>query len=61
MCINNNADGKLQVLISFFKISVATQKSFLENYRQFGHAPSKCFASPVLTTSLRFELDISGQ
>jgi len=66
MCINNNAVinnnyGKLQVLISLFKINLATRKGFLEINRQFGYAPSKCFASPVLTTSARFELDISKQ
>jgi hypothetical protein len=45
--INNNY-GSLQDLILLFKIFMGTRKSFFEIYRQFGHAPSKRFASPGL-------------
>jgi hypothetical protein len=38
----------VQNLISLFKIPMGTRKNFLEIYRQFGHAPSKIFASRVL-------------
>jgi hypothetical protein len=45
--INNNY-RRLQDLILLFKTPMATRKNFFEIYRQFGHAPSKSFASPVV-------------
>jgi hypothetical protein len=51
---NNNKEmisdnyGRLQDLILLFKIRVGTRKCLFEIYRQFGHAPSKRFASPEL-------------
>ena len=45
--INNNY-GRLKYLIFLFKIPMGTQKDFFEIYRQFGHAPTKRFASPAL-------------
>ena len=46
--INNNY-GRLQDLILHFKIPTGThKKKCLEIYRQFGHVPSKRFASTVL-------------
>ena len=48
--INNNY-GTLKELILIFKIPMDTRKVFFEIYRQFGHAPSKTFASPGLTHS----------
>ena len=38
----------LNYLILLFKIPMGTRKNFFEIYRQFGHAPSKAFVSPVL-------------
>jgi hypothetical protein len=45
--ISNNY-VRLQDLIVLFKIAMGTQKNFFEIYTQFGHAPSKRFASPVV-------------
>jgi len=53
MCIINNNNNKiinnyerLQDLILVLKILLGAQKNFFEVYREFGHAPSKRFASP---------------
>jgi len=53
MCINNNAVinnnyGRLQYFIMHFKIAMGTRKNFFEICIQFGHAPSKWFASPAI-------------
>jgi hypothetical protein len=45
--INNNY-GRLQDHILFFKIPIGRRKHFFHICRQFGHAPSKSFASPGL-------------
>ena len=45
--INNNY-GRLQDLILLFKIPMGKRKNFFERYKQFGHTPSKRFASPDL-------------
>jgi hypothetical protein len=45
--INNNY-GRRQDLILLFKIPKGLRKNFFEMYRQFGHTPSKRFASPSL-------------
>ena len=37
-----------KTLILNFKIFMGTRNSFFEIYREFGHAPSKRFASPRL-------------
>jgi len=39
----------LRDLIWLFKIPTGTRKNFFEICRQFGNAPSKMFASPVLS------------
>jgi hypothetical protein len=44
----NNNYGRIQSLILLFKIPMGTRMDFFEIYRQFGHAPSKRFASPAL-------------
>ena len=60
ICINNNNEtinnncGKLQDITSLFKIPTGTRKHFFEIYRQFGHMPSKRFASPDLDTCQMF-------
>jgi hypothetical protein len=52
MCINNNNKiiinnyESLQDLILVLKILLGAQKNFFDVYRDFGHAPSKRFASP---------------
>jgi hypothetical protein len=50
--INNNAGiiiyGRRQDIILLFKIPMDTRKDFSEICRQFGHAPSKMFASAAL-------------
>jgi hypothetical protein len=38
----------MQNPILLLKIPMSTRESFPENYRQFGHALSKRFASPAL-------------
>jgi hypothetical protein len=43
--INNNYE-RLQDLILFLRIPKDTRKDLFEIYGQFGHAPSKRFASP---------------
>jgi len=43
--IVNNNYGRFRDLTLFFKIPTGTLKNFFEIYRQFGHAPSKTFAS----------------
>ena len=53
MCINSNAVinnnyGRLQNFILHFRIAMGTRKNFLDIYKQFGHAPSKGFASPAV-------------
>jgi len=54
--INNNNNtiinnyGRLQDLILLFKIPMGMGENFLEIYTQFGHEPSKRFASPGLYT-----------
>jgi hypothetical protein len=56
ICINNNNNnliinnncGKLQDIILLFRIPTGTRKHFFEIYKQFGHTPSKRFASPNL-------------
>ena len=45
---NNNNYVRLQDLILFFKIPKGARKNFLDTYRQFGHAPSKVIANPVM-------------
>jgi hypothetical protein len=50
ICINDNAVinnnyGRLQGLVFLFKILMGTQQDFFEIHRQFGHVPSKSFAS----------------
>jgi hypothetical protein len=50
MCISNNAVinnncGRLQDLILILGIPMGTRKNAFVIYRQFGHAPSKKFAS----------------
>ena len=45
--INNNC-GELKTFLLFFKIPMGRRKNFFEIYRQFGHAPSKRFASPAI-------------
>ena len=50
MCINNNAVinnncERLQDLILIFGIPMVTRKKVFVIYRQFGHAPSRKFAS----------------
>jgi len=45
---NNNNYVRPQDLILFFKLPKGTRKNFLDTYRQFGHAPSKVIASPVM-------------
>jgi hypothetical protein len=40
--------GRLQYMILLLKIPMRTRKNFFEVYKQFGHAPSKSFASPAL-------------
>ena len=42
--INKNY-GRLQKLISLYKIPMDTQKNFFEIFRDFGHAPYKSFDS----------------
>jgi hypothetical protein len=44
----NNKYGRLQDLILLFVLSIGTRNDFLEVCRQFGHASSKRFVSPVL-------------
>jgi len=51
--INNNC-GRPQDVILLFKIPTVKQKHFFEIYRQFGHKPSKRFASPDLDTCQMF-------
>jgi len=53
ICINNNTIinnnyGMIQDLIFLLKIPMGTRKNFFEIYIQFGHAPSRRFASPGL-------------
>ena len=56
MCNNNNNNnrifnnnyGRRQDLILLFKILMGTMKDLFEIYSEFGHAPSKSFASPAL-------------
>jgi hypothetical protein len=45
----NNSYGRLPDLILLFKITIGTREDFFEIYRQFGYAPSKTFASPILS------------
>jgi len=45
--VNNNYVGP-QELILFLKIPKGTPNNFLDMYRQFGHAPLKGIASPVM-------------
>ena len=40
--------GRFKDLIFLFKIPIGTWKNFYEIYKQFGHVPSKSFASPPL-------------
>ena len=42
--------GRRQDLILFFKVPISNRKRSFEICRQFGHAPSKSFATPVLYT-----------
>jgi hypothetical protein len=49
--IINNDDERLQDPILRLKIPVGTRNNFSENYRQFGYALSKRFASPCLGRS----------
>ena len=51
--INNNY-GKHQDLIFHFETPMGTPKNVFEIYEQFGQAPSKTFASPILTGLLNF-------
>ena len=44
----NNNYVRPQDLILFFKIPCVTRNNLLDTYRQFGHAPSKGIASPVM-------------
>jgi hypothetical protein len=45
--ISNNC-GRLEELILLIKIIMSAQEKLFETYRQFGHAPSNRFASPVV-------------
>ena len=43
--------GRLQDQILLFKTVMGTRKDFFKIYRQFGHAPSKSFASTGVRSS----------
>jgi hypothetical protein len=50
ICIRVKAKllGSLKNVTFLFKIPTGTRKNFFKFYKQFGHAPSKIFASPLL-------------
>ena len=45
--VNNNY-LRPQDLILFFKFAKTSPNNFLDMYRQFGHAPTKGIASPIM-------------